>query len=79
MGCILFGTIWYPIQSKIISSFCGIVVYIQNIILLASTTKHYSGVHHATGVSPVVQPSTGGASCPRAFSGAEDTAHAFCF
>ena len=33
------GILWYPIQSKILSSFWGIVSYIRNIILLGSTTK----------------------------------------
>ena len=31
--------LWYPVESKIISFFWGIVFYIRNIILLGSTTK----------------------------------------
>ena len=33
------GILWYPLYSKIISSFWGIVFYIRNIILLGLTTK----------------------------------------
>ena len=33
------GILWYPIESKILSSFGGIVFHIRNIILLGSTTK----------------------------------------
>ena len=31
--------LWYPLSSKILSSFWGIVFYIRNRILLGSTTK----------------------------------------
>ena len=33
------GILWYPIQSKMLSSFWCIVLYIRNTILLGSTTK----------------------------------------
>ena len=33
------GILWYPIWSKIISSFWGIVLYIRNIILLGLAIK----------------------------------------
>ena len=36
---ILFGILWYPLWSKILSSFWGIVFYLGNIILRGSTTK----------------------------------------
>ena len=37
------GILWYPLWSKLLSSFWGIVFYIRNIILLGLTTKkHYS-------------------------------------
>ena len=35
----IFGYYGTPLQSKIVSSFWGIVFYIRNIILLGSTTK----------------------------------------
>ena len=34
------GILWYPIESKIISSFWDIVFYTSNIILSGSTTKN---------------------------------------
>ena len=40
MGVVVYlGILWYPIHSKILSSFGGIVIFISNIILLGSTTK----------------------------------------
>ena len=36
------GVLWYPFQSKILSSFLGIVCYIRNILQGSSTKKNYS-------------------------------------
>ena len=39
LSSILLGIVWYPIESKILFFFWGIVFYKWNIILLGSTTK----------------------------------------